>query len=186
MNSFPIALFLHIVGAMGVSVALGLEWIGLSQIRRATVPEEIRAILKVVKSTTRFGFVSMLSTVITGIYIVLAVLGWVPWILVVIAALVLVIVLTRVLTAPRMAAIGQALAMEKGSVSQTFHNLMKDPILWISIQTPVAIVLGIIFIKIATPDLGGSLLTIGVAIVFGIASALPMRRPVQANEGSTN
>lgn len=186
MNTFSIALFLHIVGALGVSVALGLEWIGLSQIRRATVPEEIRAILKVVKTTTRFGFVSMLSTVITGIYMVLAALGWVPWILVVIAALVLVIVLTRVLTAPRMAAIGQALAMEKGSVSQAFHDLMKDPILWISIQTRVAIVLGIIFIKVATPELGGSLLTIGVAIVLGIASALPMRRPVPANEGSTD
>ncbi|HLO13330.1 MAG TPA: hypothetical protein VK206_00775 [Anaerolineales bacterium] len=186
MNSFSIALFLHIIGALGVSVALGLEWIGLSQIRRATVTEEISAILKVVKSTTRFGFVSMLSTVITGIYMVLAVLGWVPWILVVIAALVLVIVLTRILTVPRMAAIGQTLAMEKGSVSQTLHNLMKDPILWISIQTRVAIVLGIIFIKIATPDLGGSLLTMGIAIVLGIASVLPMSRRVRVQAGPTD
>ena len=84
MNIFSIVLFLHIVGALGVSVALGLEWIGLSQIRRSTVPEEIRAILRVVKSTTRFGFVSMLSTVITGMYMVLTALGWIPWILVVI------------------------------------------------------------------------------------------------------
>ena len=186
MNSFSIALFLHIVGALGVSVALGLEWIGLSQIRKVAVPEEIRAMLKVVKSTTRFGFISMLSTVITGIYMVLAALGWVPWILVVIGALLLVIVLTRVLTAPRMAIIGQAIAVEKGAVSQTFQNLVKDPILWISIQTRVAIVLGIIFLKIATPSLGVSVLTIGVAIVLGIASALPMRRPVQARAGSTH
>src|SRR5574342_1005516 len=103
MNIFSIALFLHIVGALGVSVALGLEWIGLSQIRRATVPAEIGAFLRVVQSTTRFGFISMLSTVITGIYMVLAAVGWTPWILVVIGALILVIVLTRVLTAPRMA-----------------------------------------------------------------------------------
>ena len=67
MSSFSIALFLHIVGALGVSVALGLEWIGLFQIRKATGPAEIRAILKVVGSTTRFGFASMLATVITGI-----------------------------------------------------------------------------------------------------------------------
>jgi hypothetical protein len=39
MNSFAFALFLHIVGALGVSVALGFEWIGLSRIRKATVPE---------------------------------------------------------------------------------------------------------------------------------------------------
>ena len=186
MNIFSIALFLHIVGALGVSVALGLEWIGLSQIRRATVPAEIGAFLRVVQSTTRFGFISMLSTVITGIYMVLAAVGWTPWLLIVIGALVLVIVLTRALTAPRMAVIGQTLAMEKGPVSQTFQKLLNDPILWISIQTRVAIVLGIIFLKIAKPDLVGSLFTIGIAIVLGIASVLPTRRPVQTHVESTD
>lgn len=186
MSIFSIALFFHIVGALGVSVVVGLEWFGLSQIRRTTVPGEIRAILKIVQGATRFGFISMLSTVITGFYMVLNGVGWVPWLLVVIGALFLVIILTWVLTAPRMAAIGQALAMEKASVSPTLHRLMNDPMLWISIQTRAAIVLGIIFLKIATPDLGRALLTIVVAIVLGIASALPMRRPVQAREGSAH
>jgi hypothetical protein len=186
MSIFSIALFLHIVGALGVSVALGLEWIGLSQIRRSTVPQQIRTILDLIKSTTRFGFISMLTTFITGIYMVLTAVGWVPWILVVIGALVLAMVVARALTAPRMAAIGHALAMEKGPVSQTFHNLMNDPVLWISVQTRVAIVVAIIFLKIATPDLGGSLLTIGVAIVLGFVSALPKLRPVQAHEAPTD
>lgn len=186
MNSFSIALFLHIVGALGVSVALGLEWIGLSQTRRATAPEEIRAILGVVKSTSRLGFVSMLTTVITGIYMVLNGLGWVPWILVVLGALIFVIALARVLTAPRMADIGHALTAEKRPVSQSFHNLVNHPILWISIQTRVAIVLGIVFLKIATPDLGGSLVTIGIGAALGVASALPMFRPGRVHEASTD
>ena len=42
MNIFSIALFLHIVGALGVSVALGLEWLGLSQIRKTTWPYSLR------------------------------------------------------------------------------------------------------------------------------------------------
>jgi hypothetical protein len=186
MSIFSIALFLHIVGALGVSVALGLEWIGLSQIRRSTVPQQIRAILGLVKSTTRFGFISMLTTFITGIYMVLTAVGWVPWILVVIGALMLAMVVARGLTAPRMAAIGRALATEKGPVSQTFHNLVNDPTLWISVQTRVAIVLAIIFLKIATPDLGRSLLTIGVAIVLGFVSALPKLRPLQVYEAPTD
>ena len=186
MSIFSLALFFHIVGALGVSVALGLEWIGLSQIHRATVADEIRAILQVVNSTTRFGFISMLATVITGIYMVLAAVGWVPWLLVVIGALVLVIALTRALTAPRMAAIGKAFAAEKGSVSQSFYNLLNDPMVWISIQTRVALILGIIFLKVTTPELGVSLLTIGVAIVLGIASALPRFRTALAHEASTD
>jgi hypothetical protein len=186
MNNFSIVLFLHIVGALGVSVALGLEWIGLSQIRRATVPEEIRAILQVVNSTNRFGFVSMVATVITGFYMVLTAVSWVPWILVTLGALVLALGLARRLTAPRMIAVGRALAAEKGPVSQTFQNLVNDPMLWISIQTRVALVLGIIFLKIVTPGLGGSLLTIVMAIAVGIASALPAFRSVRAQEGSLN
>jgi hypothetical protein len=186
MSIFSIALFLHIVGALGVSVALGLEWIGLSQIRRSTVPQQIRAILGLVESTTRFGFISMLTTFITGIYMVWTAVGWVPWILVVLGALILLIVLTRALTTPRMAAVARTLATEKESVSQTCRNLMDDSVLWVSLQTRVAVVLGIIFLKIVTPNLGGSLLTIVIALIIGIASAMPMSRRARAQEASTD
>lgn len=186
MNLYSIALFLHIVGALGVFVALGLEWTGLRQVRDAISPDQVLDWMRILKNTNKVGFSSMLTTVITGIYLVLKAWGWVPWILVVLGSLVLVIVLSVALSKPRMVAIGQALAIEKGPVSQTFHNLVNHPILWISIQTRVAIALGIIFLKIAKPELGGSLLTIGVAIVLGIVSALPMLRPVRVHEASTD
>ena len=182
MNSFSIALFLHIVGALGVFVALSLEWTGLRRIRSAILPEQVRPWMEILRSTNKLGFPSMLTTVITGIYMVLNGVGLVPWILVVLGALFLMIVLSLVLTKPRMVAIGRALASEKRPLSQAFHNLVNHPVLWISIQTRVAIALGIIFLKIATPDLGGSLLTIGVAIVIGIVSVLPMLRPVRSHE----
>jgi hypothetical protein len=183
MSDYSIALFLHVVGALGFFVVLGLEWIGLSQIRRASLAEETRAILGMVKSADRLGFISMPTTIVTGIYMLLTVWGWVPWILVVLGALVLEIVLFVVLAKPRMAAIEQALATEKGSVSHTFQDLVNHPILWISIRTRVAIILGIVLLKFTQPDLGGSLLTIGVAIVLGLASALPMSRQVRVQEG---
>ena len=186
MSIFAIALFLHIVGALGISMALGLEWLGLSQIRKTAVQDEIRAILRVVKSTTRIGFISMLSTVITGIYMVLAGVGWVPWILVLIGTLILAMVIAGTLTAPRIAAIGRALVTEKGSVSQNLQNLLNDPILSVSVQTRVAIILGIIFLKIANPGLGGALVTIGAAIVLGLLSALPVLRRVQDHKTSAD
>lgn len=187
MNSYSIiALFLHIVGALGVCLALGLEWTGLWQIRTAMLPEQVRAWMGIFKGVRKVGFISMMTTVITGIYMIATYWGGKSWLIVTMGSLILVIVLAQVLTAPRMAAIGRALATEKAPVSQTFHKLVTNPILWISIQTRVAIVLGIILLKIAKPDLGGSLLTIGAAIVLGIASVLPMLRPVQAHEASTD
>jgi hypothetical protein len=185
MSNYSIALFLHIAGALGFFVVLGLEWIGLSQVRRARLPDEARAILGMVKSADRLGFISMPTTIVTGIYMLLTVWGWVPWIIVVLGALVLEIVLFVVLAKPRMATIEQALAAETEFVSQTFHDLVNDPILWISIRTRVAIILAIVFLKIATPDLGGSLLTIGIAIVLGLASALPIFRLERVQAEST-
>jgi hypothetical protein len=85
-----------------------------------------------------------------------------------------------------MAAIEQALTTEKGPVSQSFHKLVNHPILWISMQTRVVIILGIILLKFTKPDLVGSLLTIGIAIILGFASALPMSRPEQAQKASAD
>ena len=183
MSNYAIALFLHIVGALGFFVVQGGEWIGLSQIRRARLPEEAHAILGTVKSADRLGGISILTTIITGVYMLLTVWGWVAWILVVLGALILEIVLFVVLAKPRMSAMEQALATEKGFVSKTFHDLVNDPILWISIYTRTAILLGIVFLKIAKPDLVGSLLTVGVAILLGLASALPMSRRVRVQAG---
>ena len=92
------------------------------------------------------------------------------------------IALAQALTSPRMAAIGQALASGKGLLSQTYYSLVNHPLLWISIQTRVAIALGIVFLKTAKPDLGGSLLTLGVAIALGLVSALPAPRHERAQE----
>ena len=186
MNDYSIALFLHIVGALGFFVALGLEWTGLLQIRSAILPEQVHAWMGTLKSVRRVGFASMLTTVVSGFYMMATVWGGVAWVIVSLGALALVIVLSVALTGPRMAAIGQALATEKGAVSRTFHSLANHPLLWISIQTRVAIALGIIFLKIAKPDWGGSLITIGVAIVLGVASALTMPRRERAQEGSAN
>ncbi len=186
MNDYSIALFLHIAGVLGFSVALGLEWTGLSQIRSAIVPEQVRAWMGILKSVRRVGFASMAATVITGIYMMLTVWGGAGWVIVSLGALVLMIALSLTLTGPRMAAIGRALATAKGPLSKTFQSLASHPLLWISIQTRIAIVLGIVFLKTAKPDWSESLLTIGVAIVLGIASALPVSRREQAPAGSAN
>jgi hypothetical protein len=116
----------------------------------------------------------MLAVVISGVYLMVTAWGRVAWLVVTVGALVVVIVLALALSGPRMAAIGRALATEPTAVSQTVHRLANHPLLWISIQTRVAITLGIVLLKTVKPDVSGSLLIIGVAIVLGLASALPM------------
>ncbi len=186
MNALSIALFLHIVSAFGFFIALALEWTGLRAVGSAILPDQVRTWMGIIKNTTNLGMPSMLMLFLTGLYMVLRDVGWTPWILVVLGAVVLAMALTMALTRPRMAAMSRALDNEKWPVSQRFHNLASQPILWISIQTRATIALGIVFLKIAQPDLGGSLLVIGAAIVLGVGSALPMPRRVSARESSTD
>jgi hypothetical protein len=186
MSGYAIALFLHIVGALGIFVALGLEWTGLWQMRSATSPEPVRAWLGILRSTQKVGFVSMLAAVASGAYMMATVWGGTAWLIVTIASLVLVIGLAQALTRPRMAAIGRALAMAKGLDRPNWQRLANHPLLWISIQTRAAIALGIIFLKIARPDLGGSLLVMGAAIVLGLASARPLPRRERVPEGAAD
>lgn len=184
MNAYSLALFLHIVGAVGFFVALGLEWTGLWQVRSAMTSDQVRRWMGVLESARKVGFASMLTTVITGIYMMVTSWGGVAWIYVSVGALVLVIALSVALTGPRMAAIGRALATEKAPAARTFNRLASHPLLWISIQTRVAVALGIVILKTAKLDLGGSLITIGVAMALGLASALPIPRHEKAQEGS--
>ena len=67
-----------------------------------------------------------------------------------------------------MAVIGRAVTAETGPLSPTPLGLLHDPLLWIAIQTCVAIALGIVFLMTVKPALSGSLLTIGIAVVLGL------------------
>ena len=82
----------------------------------------------------------------------------------------------------RMAAIRSAVAAESGLLSPALRQRLGDPLLWTSIQVRVAIALGIVFLLTVKPGLGGALLTIGLAVVLGLASALPAWSPVQPQE----
>jgi len=174
MSTYSIALFLHIVGALVLFATLALEWVSLQQIRTERFSEQVRTWMDILKGASKAGFPSMLATVVTGIYMMVAVWGWAPWLVTTIGALILMIVLARA-AAPRLKALGQSLMA------------ISNPLLWVSVQTRAAIALGIVFLKVAKPDWVGSLLTIGGAVVLGVVSALLMsRRQAQSQAISTD
>lgn len=112
--------------------------------------------------------------------------GAAAWIIVTLGAMLLMIVLINILTRPRTMAIGRAMTTEKGPLSTTLRSLTTDPLLLISNQIRFAIALGIIFLMTVKPGLGGSLLTIGTAIVLGFAFSLPAIQQKRVQEKPAN
>jgi len=167
MNDYAIGLFVHIVGALGLFVALGLEWTSLLLRRRATTTEQVRERMGLASGVRGVSGASLATLLVSGLYLTATVWGGVAWIAVALGAMVLMAVLGAALSGPRLAAIGQA--VEAGPLAP-----LPDPLLWVSIQTRLAVALGIVFLMTVKPDLNGSLLTIAVAAVLGLVAALPV------------
>src|SRR5512138_127610 len=128
MNMYSITLFLHIVGALGFFSAFALEWTSLRQVQRAILSDQARAWMRILTGTRRLGMTSMLLTVITGIYMTVTAWRGVPWTMVALVSVILLITLVLTLTRPRVAALGQALAVERGTLSRNFYNLANEPL----------------------------------------------------------
>lgn len=174
MNYYLIAKFIHIVGALGFFVALGVEWFSMRHTWQSATSEQARERLLISTSAHRVGMPSMLLALISGFYMMATVWGPVAWIIVSLAALILLIVLALMLTRPRMAMIMQGLATERGTLSPSLHALLHNSLLWLSLRMRVNIALGMVFLMTVKPNLAGSLLTFGVTIVLALASALPI------------
>src|SRR5512142_3272975 len=116
MNTESLALFFHITGALGMSAAIALEAFGLQHVRKAAMPMQAGAGLRILASTRNLGFPSMLLVVLTGLYMMITGDGPTPWLFTTLGAVILLIALTGA-SGPRMAAVGQALAHETAPLS---------------------------------------------------------------------
>jgi hypothetical protein len=172
MNYYSIALFLHVVGALGLFVAMGLEWVGLQQLQAVTTTEQVRERLRGSTGVRAIGGISILVLLAAGFYMTATAWGGVAWISLAFGALIVMGALGGILTSPRMAAIKRAVATENGPISPALSRLLHHPLLWISMQTRIGIALGIVFLMCVKPTLMASLLALGVATLLGLGLAL--------------
>jgi hypothetical protein len=176
MNLYSIALFFHVVGALGFFVALGLEWFNLRALQRTTTVEQVSEWFKVTGRLRGLAGISMLIILAAGFYMTFAAWRGAEWIEVAFGAMILQGIVAGVLTAPRMRAIQKAITNENGNesgpISPSLDNLLHHPLLWVSMLARVGIGLGIIFLMCVKPMLMGSLITIAVATVIGLALAM--------------
>ena len=181
--NYSVASFLHVISALGFFVTLGLEWTSLRHLRRATTSGQVLEWMRLPAEMGQLGMISMLTLLATGFYMMAIAWGAVGWIIVALGAIVLMILLSMILTRQRMAVIGKTASIERGPVSPALSHLLHDSVLTVSLQTRVAMAVGIVFLMTVKPGLDGSLLTIVVAIILGLASTLPMTRRAQVHEG---
>lgn len=178
MTLYTLALFLHILGALGLGATDALLLAGLTGVRRVSTVEELRLWSGLAERTGRVIPLAALLLFVPGVYLVFAAWGWTtPWIDISLGALVVLGLLGRGVLGPRLAAL-QAGSRQaaSGSIPASLHQRRTSRTLWLGFWLSTMLFLGVVFLMTNKPDLTGSLLTVAIALAVG--AALPfLARP---------
>jgi hypothetical protein len=164
--------FLHVVGALGLTAAFGVEAAGLLGLRRAAGADEALLWLRSRRWVLLIGPASIGLVLATGIYLTVAEWGADAWILVSLVSLVALASIGAVLTGVPMARVTPAVERASGPLPEELRRALRSPLLTISIMTRIAITVGIVFLMVQKPALLISILTIVLAAGIGVAAGL--------------
>jgi hypothetical protein len=173
MSVYSISLFLHVVGALGLFAALGLEWAGLFNLRRATETSQAREWVRLLAAPRFVGGPAALVILISGIYMSATRLGPRAWAIVALTGMVVIAVLGAAVSGRRSGAIARALPAENGPISTTLAQRLQDPVLPRSLRLRVSLFLGIVFLMSTRPGWSGSVVAMAFALVVGLSGSLP-------------
>ena len=178
MSLYPIALFLHVSGAIGYFVGMGTWLFGLASMRRAQRVEQVRSIVQLVGLSGPLFGISVLLLLAAGLYMALN--AWsllTGWIVVGLISLVLLAPLGTAFLEPRRRVIDRlARTAPDGPLPEELERCFRDPVLLTSPQILTALLLGVVFLMTTKPSLVGSIIVMAVALVLGLAWGLFVSR----------
>jgi hypothetical protein len=189
MNTVSFVLFLHVVGMLGVFVALGLDGISISRLRRSSSSEELAPWVGLSAAALPTYRASIALVVISGVYLArdmvrgvtagafASELGWLTTSLIAL----IVFAVTAVLSLRRMRQIwrvtSSAPAPERVRLARA-----SDPRLQLLFNLRAILALTIVFLMMIRPSLNVSMLIMaGATVIALVSSGFAWRRSSLAN-----
>ncbi|GHO99576.1 hypothetical protein KSF_096240 [Reticulibacter mediterranei] len=179
MALYPYALLVHIVGIVGLCVAVSLEAATAFRLRAAKTTVQVREWMFISTILEKLLPISAVLVLLSGLYMILAVWGWGhAWIDLSLCMLVALGIGGAVINSPRMKAIHQALAAAPDGpiIDDPLKQLIADPVLWMYAQIPGFMALAAIVLMVLKLDWPGSIAVLIVALVLGLVSAQLSKR----------
>lgn len=172
MTRFTIAVFLHLVGMVGLFIGYGLEWVASSLLRRSTNAEEVRAWLRIYRLSLPISGPGLLLLILSGGYFA-SITGWMKqgWIFASLLAIVFALGIGFVFILPRVRMLRAVLPEGNTPLSEAARACVQGPMIITLIRVRFLLALGILYLMIAKPDLATSLFILLGAIVVGLISA---------------
>jgi hypothetical protein len=187
MTLYSIALFLHVVGALLLFASLTLEGIALRQMRRAAIPGEAQGARAILRLNRIIGPASLVGVLVPGLYMMATTWGWVAWIVVALAAYVLIAVFGAV-NGIRILALESKLAAESVPPSQALGDRLVDPRFVAFWCGRVGIATGVVFLMTVKPGVVVAVLAVvfGAALGVALSASFWTRGPAAMPAGRDN
>ena len=178
MSAYNAALFVHVLGVVGLFVAIGVQQWGGAQVRRAVSVEQLRGWLGLVGASERVYPASIALLLAGGFF--MAGTTWsftTPWIAVGLTGLVAMIVLGILVVGRRFAAIERAAsAGGAGAVPKEVARLIERRGLWGWLFALNGTAVGILWLMTNKPGWIGSIVVVAVVTaVSGVVGAVTAR-----------
>ncbi|MGH2389198.1 MAG: hypothetical protein ACRDIE_13420 [Chloroflexota bacterium] len=183
MTLYHLALYAHILGVLGLFMAIGLEWTSMVRMRRVRTVEQLREWASLHPTLEKVFPATAVLILVSGLYMLGDVWGWGnAWINLSLAALALMGGLGPAINSRRLSAIHRgAQTAPAGSVPTTLTRQIEDPTLWMSVKIMVTVALGVVYLMAVKPEALGSWAALAVAALLGWVWG----RPAMLNRGST-
>jgi len=188
MSPYSLALFVHVSGAIGTFVSLGIWLFGLAAMLRAKLVEQVRALAWLIVIASPLMVLSVVLLGVGGFEMALSTWGLsTPWIAVSLVSVVLIGPIGAFVLDPRMRTI-LALMRETpdGPLADAHILRTHDPVLVRAASTLASLLLGIVFLMTTKPQLFTSILVMGIAVFVGLIVSLLFRSPTHRQASSAS
>ena len=173
MTLYSATLLLHIVGVIGLFIALSLEVAVVSRLRVAKTTTQVHEWLALSRVIDVVLPGSAVCILISGLMLTFLVWGWGhAWIDLSLGLLVLLGILGPVINGPRMKAIHVAAqAAPVGEISTALRQAIGSPVLRVYLPIPVLVALGAVIMMVLKLDWLGSGMVIALVLIVSLIMA---------------
>src|ERR1700704_2684653 len=172
MTLRSLVLFVHVTAVLTMFAALSFEALSLFELRRASTLTELRRWIDPLPHLPSLARGSLFLVSLSGAYLTVRMSAFeLAWPKVAVGALLLIAPLGA-LTGWRLRAIRRA-SVETKAINSDLTSRLQDPFLKVSLSIRLSLLLGILLLMSAKPDLWESIAIVGISVVVGFLLSLP-------------
>lgn len=175
---YTLALFVHILGAMALFVAVSLIIVAFVRLRQASTLEQVREWATVLNAAGKSMVFLALIILAPALYMVSVAWGWTtPWVMAALITFVVLAILGATVngrTIERVVTLAHA--AEPGPIPDEVRSQLLSPSLWLAEAIRLALLVGILCLMTIKPDILFSWLILAGMLLLGIILGVSVQR----------